>query len=65
MQIAHQPQSVPALVAGQPNVAALAFATDPRPAPSFGFSKDRWWARLDAGTAQDQDARFLPGRAVV
>jgi signal transduction histidine kinase len=59
MQIAHQPQSVPALVAGQPNVAALAFAPDPRPAPSFGFSKDRWWARLDAGTAQDQDARFL------
>jgi signal transduction histidine kinase len=59
MMFAHQPQSVPELVDGQPNIAALTFTADPRPAPSFGFSTDRWWARLPAGPASAMEMRFL------
>ncbi len=59
MMIAHQPGSVPGLIGGQPNIAGLAFVADARPAPSFGFSADRWWARLAAGDAPDMGVRFL------
>jgi signal transduction histidine kinase len=44
VRFAHQPLSDPPVVAGEPNLAGLEFITDARPAPSFGFSRDRWWA---------------------
>jgi signal transduction histidine kinase len=45
MTFAHAPITAEAAPDGQPDVSGLTFFPDPRPAPNFGFSPDRWWAR--------------------
>jgi signal transduction histidine kinase len=59
MSFAHQPAASPAMIADQPNIAGLNFVPDTRPAPSFGFSPDRWWARLANVNPRGTSAMFV------
>jgi signal transduction histidine kinase len=60
MTFAQQSMATPALRAdGQPDIEALRFAPDPRAAPSFGFSANRWWARVEVLGAGLAAARYI------
>jgi signal transduction histidine kinase len=59
MLFAHQKMQAPALqMDGQPNIGDLRFVPDDRVAPSFGYSADRWWARVTLPPLQRPDTRF-------
>ena len=47
VRYARQSFAEPSLIAGQSNLSGPRFRADPRQAPSFGVSADRWWALID------------------